>query len=421
MIARDRRIAPITTVERLEPRRLLSASLTAAFTGNLPAAILPNGTGRVAIRLSNSGPEQVTGPVTVDLYASSRPDLGSDALLLTRSSSRQKLLPGRATTVRFRFTSPAGLADGRYYIVAKVEPAADRAEASTAVTPTFKAIPFIQPFVDLSAQIVKQPAEPVVVLPKAPGVGGASVLVFNAGNSAARGSVSIQLYLSASRTFQAGAPVIGGLINRRLNLNAAQSKVFPLRLTVPQGTTPGTYYLFARVEANGIVETNLANNFVAAPAPLVITDTAPIVTVVRQHHRYYYQNDHGTLIPCGSDLGIAAGIGVLGGGISDAVNTSQDTAVDNAPPPEPSTSPATQPDTGPVTQPTNEPTTQPSAPEPGSDPGAGSSDSSGAPAGDTTGGGSDASVSSDSGNSGDSTDSFMSLVPAGRRRPPIGR
>src|SRR5690348_293257 len=76
------RASNLPVIERLENRRLLSASLSGSFAGHLPAALVPSVKKSVSIQIANTGDAPAAGPVSVNLYLSSDSSLdGGDVLI----------------------------------------------------------------------------------------------------------------------------------------------------------------------------------------------------------------------------------------------------------------------------------------------------------------------------------------------------
>src|SRR5438046_9165536 len=92
-------------VELLERRTMLSADLTAAFAGAVPAALPPVGTSKVAVRVANAGDAPASGSATVTLYASAGPTLAG-AVPLASAARNVRLRPGQSSVMPIRFATP---------------------------------------------------------------------------------------------------------------------------------------------------------------------------------------------------------------------------------------------------------------------------------------------------------------------------
>ena len=80
-------------MRRLEDRRLLSADLSAAFSGRLPTALPPDGTSNIQIRLTDHGSLIAQGPAQVQLFASTDMTLDAGDTLLATKPLNVRLLP----------------------------------------------------------------------------------------------------------------------------------------------------------------------------------------------------------------------------------------------------------------------------------------------------------------------------------------
>jgi len=343
-----------------------------------------------SIRVNNSSP-RTTG-ARLNVFASPTPDLSVDAQLVAQTGP----MTGTHKTVRIKISTSASAVTGGMFLVAQLVPTSSRATAvledvapSVVVAP--HATQFVAPNVDLTAQLVRQPASPLFVSAEASTRSSATVLVLNSGTTPAVGTLSVSVYASASPTFDAAATLIGSAALPHVKIPSATSRSLNVPLTFPAGAPAASYYLFAVVNPSGaIAESNTANNVARSISPLVITNTAP----PGSHHEHFHDHSH---------VAGGAGVIVFGGVCAPVDSTDSADQSDSAPdessyiPPDngsTDTGPSTQPTTDPTTQPTTDPTTQPSDP---------SSDSS-----STDGSSSDSSSSDSSSSDSSSSDSSSS-------------
>ncbi len=88
----------------------------------LPETITPNSKGQARFTVTNQGDQRATGPLSIDLFASTDSILDSnDQLLNSLERPRFKLSPSLSKTYRLDFTNPEGVAPGAYYLLAKVD------------------------------------------------------------------------------------------------------------------------------------------------------------------------------------------------------------------------------------------------------------------------------------------------------------
>ena len=360
-------------IEPLEPRRLLSASLAAGFVGSVPRSVMPQGHAQVALRVTDAAISQGRETVRVSLFASPEPGLDAGALPLVPKPQVVHVAHGRVATARFHFSPPASIGSGDYYLVARVDSGVLRTGDESVVAVAPRTTAFVQPFVDLTAQIVQQPSQAVYVDSQHSGGGKVTVLVFNAGNAAAVGTLSASVYASSEASFKSTSPVIGQTSVPKFSLPGGKSKIISVALTIPAGTAAGSYHLFAQINASGgIVESNVNNNVASTLTPLVVTNTPP-ATGGYHHHHHGGMGDYGYGYGAASLVGVGVGVAVDDGS-SDWMDVPTDTGSSDVPPSDGGAPPEDTTPTSEPTSPTTDPTTQPVD----SSSGSGSADSSSA-------------------------------------------
>jgi len=374
-------------VEPLESRKLLSADLMAAFAA-LPAMLPAAGADQVTIELANNGSSTARGPVTVNLFASPDSSFGPNATLLSSIVEPVHITAGKSLSLPLKFLSPATLPDGSYFLAATVSGAGVASSTIVSGGP----VTIIQPFVDLTSQIIKLPGSAVETGWR---LSRMIVQVTNQGNVTASGKVAIEVFISVDGQLDETATPVNVSLPRSVHIKPGGSTTLAVYFSALSDVDPGQYYLLARVNpGRGIVDRNVANNLAVSVVP---------VQVVRApNHRHgfecylvvddYYDPDY---IDTGDDYG--------GDVSAPPADTSGDTG---APTTGPTTDPTPQqsndpsignppPDTTP--DPTTGPTTAPTDGSLGGSGDGGSSDTGGFDSGGGDSGGSD-----DSG--GDSTD-----------------
>lgn len=324
----------LPVVERLEDRRLLSATLAGSFGGNLPAALVPTVKKSVAIRVTNSGDALAAGPVSVNLYLSSDASLDASDILIGHVARNIHLKPGKSSTLSVGVNVPTTLAAGNYELILSIDGSnagASGANPSVAVAPG--AIQVQQPFVDLSATITELPLQTV-----APGSSPqrAVVRIANLGNAPAKGRATVTWYLSTDTALDSSDKVIASSGSMAIHLGAHKSQDVQSMVTLPAGVSVGTYNVLVQVSAGqGINDSNPSNN-------LAIGDSTIDVVNVAVHRRA----SRGRLIEfdreecVGIDVGAAA---LADGGVLWIDDNSGDTGQsDNsgASPPDTTTDPS---------------------------------------------------------------------------------
>jgi hypothetical protein len=258
--------------EALESRRMLSGSLAGTFAGSMPAVLVAGQNEQVKLQISDIGNGRVSGGLEVSLYASTAPTIDGTATLLDQSQARVGIQPGKNAQVKLKFTSPASLAAGNDYLVAKVSSLANVADATTLASS--QTVPAEQPFVDLTGEIISQSSVSFVTTRRA-GAGHAKIEISNNGNVAARGPMQITLYASTDSAVDPSAIAVGVASFRNLNLGPGVSKSVNAQLRVPAGTTPANYVLLANINSAGTInESDMSNDLAIGPEPLAILDAS---------------------------------------------------------------------------------------------------------------------------------------------------
>ena len=248
---------------------MLSATLTGFFAGQVPTSIPPGVSDHVTVRVSDPSGQVETGKVSVSLYLSPTPALGSEALILGTATRNVRLRNGQSAAFPFRFASPSALPDGTDYLLARIDAPANGSVSETIVVAP-QTVSIARPFVDLVGQIAQQPSE-LFVNSSCPTEGQARIQVFNTGNVAARGALQITTYASTDATLDSSDTVISVANFPGASIRPGGSRVFPARLSFPAGMPVGNYVILASINSSHVIaETNLANNLAIGPHPLAL-------------------------------------------------------------------------------------------------------------------------------------------------------
>jgi subtilase family serine protease len=190
-----------------------------------------------------------TAASTTSLYLSTNTALdASDTLLGSRSVPALNANASSSGTIPV--TIPAGTTPGTYYIIAK-------ADASAAVAETSEAN-------NTGSDTLLLGPDLTITSVTAPATSGAGLTItigdttMNSGGGAAAASTT-SLYLSTNTALDASDTLLGSRSVPALAPNASSSGTIPV--TIPAGTSPGTYYIIARADAQAVIpETNEGNN-----------------------------------------------------------------------------------------------------------------------------------------------------------------
>ena len=201
-------------------------------------------------------------PFATAFYLSSNTTLGAGDVLLGARTLTAGLGPNASSSGSTTLTIPASTAPASYYLIAKADDGG--AVAETIETNNTRSV-LIRISPDLSVLTLSAPAS------AAPG---ASIVVSDTTRNAGQGTAgasTTRIYLSLNTTFESAADTpLGFRAVPLLTTGATSPGSTPV--TIPPGTTPGTWYILARADAdNAVAESNETNNQTAR----AITVTAP--------------------------------------------------------------------------------------------------------------------------------------------------
>jgi subtilase family serine protease/subtilisin family serine protease len=188
-------------------------------------------------------------PSTTGFYLSTNVVLEAGDVSLG-SRAVPALGPGATDTGSVTLTMPSSTASGSYYLLA-------RADATDAVGESVETNNVILRAIQVGPDlIITTMSAPSTVATGSPFT--VTDTTRNQGGSPA-GTSTITFYLSSNSALDAGDLVLGSRIVPVLGAGVSDSG--SATLTVPAGTSPGTYYLFARADSdNAVVESLESNN-----------------------------------------------------------------------------------------------------------------------------------------------------------------
>jgi subtilase family serine protease len=218
-----------------------SSPITATFSEAPPTTAVAGESGKLRLTLTNSGGARFTGAVTVTVYASTDGAFSSeDVAVGTARISGVKLNPGSTREIKVRYAIPTDLV-GSFTLITAVEPAIGTYSAARTVTPS--AIVVAAQAVDLSTAFKDNAAIRV-----RPGRGGsATLIVTNLGNVTANGTISVNLYASASGSIDGNSVLLKTVTAKKIKLKVGGTLKLKLRFTAPLDLTAGTYSLLAQM------------------------------------------------------------------------------------------------------------------------------------------------------------------------------
>jgi hypothetical protein len=242
----------------------------AAVEAAVPAVVVggeKRAKGRVTVRLSNTGPDLLSGPVTVKVFASTDAVVSpAQDLDVGTFQKTLKIKPGSEKAVKVKLPRiPAPPADGDYLLLAQVS-----GPGGSVATGQGPAVRIEKPFVDLIGQAAAPAAlsfgrNATVSLP-----------VLNGGNVLAKGLANVQLFVSLDGTLEAERSfALGALSAVKVSVKPGAVKPLKLKLTLPQAFPPpfgaGSYFLVAELSAlDALGALNVTNGDVLGAVPFTI-------------------------------------------------------------------------------------------------------------------------------------------------------
>jgi hypothetical protein len=211
-----------------------------------------------SIRIGNTGNALSTGPVEVQLYASSIDtssalqvvQLKAGDVSLADVQQNLTIAPGGSRTIVVRFTIPADLAPGKYGLVAVVGPQKAETEAANTAGQDDLGLPHgtvftvLPPTPDLAISFLSAPLE------VASGRRGTAVLrIENDGGVPAGGTASVELFASSDQTPDPTDPMLAET-DFPIRLRRGQFRRVLLRFSAAPNLSSGNYYLIGSLLAS---------------------------------------------------------------------------------------------------------------------------------------------------------------------------
>jgi M6 family metalloprotease-like protein len=246
VVGRDLTVTAASTVTKASPGQSISVANTVRNTGSVNA-----------------------GTFSVGFYLSTNPTIGTgDVSLGNRSVA--SLAVGATNSVAKTVTIPAGTAIGTYYIVVRADNGLALGEASETNNVLATAAIFVGRDLMVTGASTVAAAAP-----------GQSISVTNAVKNTGAGSVgsfTVRFYLSTNSTFGTGDVSLGTRTVASLATGATSSVA--KTVTIPAGTTPGTYRILVRADsANVIAEASETNNVRATGAISILPACTGTITL----------------------------------------------------------------------------------------------------------------------------------------------
>jgi hypothetical protein len=247
-------------VEPLESRALLTADLSAVVVASMPESAIGGEKVKAsaAVTVTNTGDETIRGRTPVELFLSLDHQFDGGDTLITNSSAKLRLAPGKSKTLKLKFRAFPSVPTGAYHLIARIN--------SDGAIPD--AVPDNNISVDEEDHVELQPPmrDLTAAFNTVPGfsLAGKTVSVLvdvgNIGNLPVNGKISFAIAASADTTADpVGTPVATARAKVKVPINdVATAKV---KFRVPKSFPAGTYFLVGTVDSTNVVaETDETNN-----------------------------------------------------------------------------------------------------------------------------------------------------------------
>ena len=248
---------------------LPQADLTVQNANLSPTALLAGSSTAASATVTNLSGTQASSS-NLGYYLSTDNTLSANDVLLT-SSGGGALASGTSATRSATLTIPASTASGTYYILFAADYQNQVAESNENNNVASVAITVAASGVDLT--VIQQslynssaPAGATV---------SASAYVYNQGNQSASSS-NLGFYLSTNTTFDSNDVLLTTAAGYTLAASTSSSRA--ATLTIPTGTTPGSYYVLFVADPTNLVAESVETNNVAYAA-LSVTTPAVDLTI----------------------------------------------------------------------------------------------------------------------------------------------
>jgi subtilase family serine protease len=227
-----------------QPAQLPASPIDGVFVSSFPTSALDGNDGTVRLKITNTSSSTFTGPLKIDLYASTTGTAtASDTLLTSSTLASVTLRAGASKIIRLKFAYSNSL-DGTYYITAAITATGTDTAPATVTSPNKMSISSAK--VDLATTFAS--SLPINVTP---GVGeDLLVNVENDGNVTAKGTLQLKLYASADGVIDNNDQLLVNLPAKQINIKAGHSITFKIHFVPPLGMAAGSYKLIAQAASS---------------------------------------------------------------------------------------------------------------------------------------------------------------------------
>jgi subtilase family serine protease len=215
--------------------------IAATFTASPPANVIGGTDGKLKLRLANTTDGNFNDRLTVTIYASADNVLSSeDRPIAALSYDTLKLPAFNGKNARLKFTYPADLTPGSYFLIAQSN--ATATDTTPVANATATQVAVAAPVVDLESTFARAPVRVV-----SGRTASASLVIRNLGNVLATGTVSVNLFASADAIQDVGDALLTGLSGKVIKIKPGKALKLKLKFAAPMDLTAGAFSLIGTI------------------------------------------------------------------------------------------------------------------------------------------------------------------------------
>ncbi len=228
-----------------DPTQPLASQLMVSIAKAPKTSVIGGTAGSLLVKLSNISKQRFTGGITITVSSETSISDSANATTLNTIPVPALVVGAHGSrTVKVPFTFPVVGSAGAYFLSASVTTTGVNTAPADAVTAA--AVTIAPPFVEL----VPTFAGNRLVHVKPGAAGSASVVVQNAGNILASGTISINLYESTDQTLDGSDTLMQTTPARPLKVKPGGLLNVRVPFVAPHDLTAGSYYLIATITSS---------------------------------------------------------------------------------------------------------------------------------------------------------------------------
>jgi uncharacterized delta-60 repeat protein len=218
--------------------------LAASLLASLPAAVTGGSKALVTVTITESGTDQATGTVTIDLELADDAQGDGETTFKTLPENIN-LREKQSRSYHISFLYPSSITAGSYYLVADVDNGSSATLADldpeNNLAASKAAVSIAPPFVSLTGSSLSTTSTFTLDKPAA-----IEFTLTNNGNVPAKGTITVDVILSTDQTAADGTII--DPVKLVVSLSAGKSKPNRISFKLPSTITAGSYYLIAVID-----------------------------------------------------------------------------------------------------------------------------------------------------------------------------